>query len=62
MRSTRFNPASMNMIKTECAHRWIDFSNYIRYAATAAMKKQQKVANQPLDMSSETHIPFESAF
>jgi len=52
----------MNMIKTECAHRWIDFSNYIRYAATAAMKKQQKVANQPLDMSSETHIPFESAF
>ena len=28
----------MDMIKTECEYRGIDFSNYIRYAATVAVK------------------------
>ena len=32
----------MDMIKTECKCRRIDFSNYIRFAATAAMKHPKK--------------------
>ena len=32
----------MDMIKTECKCRRIDFSNYIRLAATAAMKHSKK--------------------
>ena len=42
IRSTRFSPALMDMIKTECKCRRIDFSNYIRLAATAAMKHSKK--------------------
>ena len=38
IRSTRYSPALMDRIKTECEYRGIDFSNYIRYAATVAMK------------------------
>ena len=38
IRSIRFSPALMDMIKTECEYRGIDFSNYIRYAAMVAMK------------------------
>ena len=32
MRSTRFSPVLMDMIKIECKCRRIDFSNYIRLA------------------------------
>ena len=42
IRSTRFSPVLMDMIKTECKCRRIDFSNYIRLAATAAMKHNKK--------------------
>ena len=42
IRSTRFSPVLMDMIKTECKCRRIDFSNYIRFAATAAMKHNKK--------------------
>ena len=42
IRSTRFSPVLMDMIKTECKCRRIDFSNYIRLAATAAMKHSKK--------------------
>ena len=42
IRSTRFSPVLMDMIKTECKCRRIDFSNYIRFAATAAMKHSKK--------------------
>jgi hypothetical protein len=42
IRSTRFSPGLMDMIKTECKCRRIDFSNYIRLAATAAMKHSKK--------------------
>jgi hypothetical protein len=38
IRSTRYSPALMDMIKTECAFRKTDFSRYIRYAAMVAMK------------------------
>jgi len=31
----------MDMIKTECAFRRIDFSHYIRYAAMVAMKHNE---------------------
>ena len=33
IRSTRFSPVLMDMIKTECKCGRIDFSNYIRFAA-----------------------------
>ena len=42
IRSTRFSPVLMDMIKTECKCRRIDFSNYIRLAATACMKHSKK--------------------
>ena len=42
IRSTRFSPVLMDMIKTECKCRRMDFSNYIRLAATAAMKHTKK--------------------
>ena len=42
IRSTRFSPVLMDMIRTECKCRRIDFSNYIRLAATAAMKHNKK--------------------
>ena len=42
IRSTWFSPALMDMIKTECKCRRIDFSNYIRLAVTAAMKHNKK--------------------
>ena len=42
IRSTRFSPVLMDMIKTECKCRRIDFSNYILFAATAAMKHNKK--------------------
>ena len=42
IRSTRFSPVLMDMIKTECKCRRIDFSNYIRLAATAAMKQNER--------------------
>ena len=42
IRSTRFSPVLMDMIKNECKCRRIDFSNYIRLAATAAMKHSKK--------------------
>ena len=45
IRSTRFSPALMDMIKAECKYRRIDFSNYIRLAATAAMKHSKKSHN-----------------
>jgi hypothetical protein len=38
IRSTRYSPALIGMINTECALRRVDFSNYIRYAAMTAMK------------------------
>ena len=48
IRSTRFSPVLMDMIKTECKCRRIDFSNYIRLAATAAMKhKKRAVVPKP---------------
>jgi hypothetical protein len=62
MRLTRFNPALMNMIKTGWAHRGIDLSNYIRLRDYGINESQKNGANQPLDMSSETRIPSESAF
>ena len=42
IRSTRFSPVLMDMIKTECKRRRIDCSSYIRLAATAAMKHSKK--------------------
>jgi hypothetical protein len=38
----RFSPVLMDTIKTECKCRRIDFSNYIRFAAKAAMKHTKK--------------------
>jgi hypothetical protein len=37
----------MDTIKTECEYRGIDFSNYIRYAATVAMKYSKAELNSP---------------
>ena len=50
--STRFSPVLIDMIKTECKCRRIDFSNYIRLAATAAMKHTKKsgTAEAPKEM------------
>ena len=45
IRSTRFSPVLMDMIKTECKCRRIDFSNYIRLAATAAMKHKKETGS-----------------
>lgn len=42
IRSTRFSPALIDIIKTECAYRRIDFSNHIRNATTVAMKHNIK--------------------
>ena len=43
IRSTRFCPVLMDMVReTECKSRRIDFSNYIRLAATAAMKHNKE--------------------
>lgn len=47
IRSTRFSPALMDMVKKECAYRGIDFSNYIRNAATVAMR-HNKTCSEPL--------------
>jgi hypothetical protein len=41
IRSTRFSPVLIDMIKTECRCRRIDFSNYIRLAAKAAMHNRK---------------------
>jgi hypothetical protein len=38
IRSIRFSPALMHMVKKECAYLGIDFSTYIRNTATVAMK------------------------
>ena len=43
-RSFRLSPALLEMIQTECKFRNIDFSDYIRYAALAAMKRGNRVS------------------
>jgi hypothetical protein len=54
-RSIRFSPALRDMIKVECEYRGIDFSQYIRYAATAAMKHGNRVVRGDAT-ESETHF------
>lgn len=56
IRSARFSPALMHMIRIECEHRRIDFSNYIRYAARAAMKHDKRTVapkHQPATCNNE---------
>jgi hypothetical protein len=43
IRSVRFSPSLMDKVKRECAYRGVDFSNFIRNTATAAMKYNNKM-------------------
>ena len=60
-RSTRFSPVLMDMIKTECKCRRIDFSNYIRLAATAAMKQRRNENDRP-HRAKATFEAFQAVF
>ena len=59
IRSTRFSPVLMDTTKTECKCRRIDFSNYIRFAATAAMKHSKKSGSAEASKDNRRKSPRE---
>ncbi len=47
-RSFRLSPALLEMIKIECEFRNLGFSDYLRYAALAAMKRGNRVSRSEM--------------